>query len=51
MTPEKEAAFAAEYPLRRLGEPQEVVEAIVFLASDRASYITGQTLSVSGGRV
>jgi len=51
LTPEKEAAFAAEYPLRRLGEPQEVVEAIVFLASDRASFITGQTLSVSGGRV
>lgn len=51
LTPEKEEAFAKEYPLRRLGEPQEVAEAIVFLASDRASFITGQTLSVSGGRV
>jgi 2-hydroxycyclohexanecarboxyl-CoA dehydrogenase len=35
--------------LRRSGEPEEVAAAIVFLASDEASYVTGQTLNVSGG--
>ena len=35
--------------MRRIGEPEEVAAAIVFLASDDASYVTGQTLNVSGG--
>ena len=35
--------------LRRIGEPEEVAAAIAFLASDDASYVTGQTLNVSGG--
>jgi 2-hydroxycyclohexanecarboxyl-CoA dehydrogenase len=42
-------AFKRAIPFRRFGRPNEIGDAIVFLASDRASYITGQTLSVSGG--
>ena len=37
------------YPLRRMGTAAEIANAVVFLASDAASFITGQTLSVSGG--
>ncbi len=36
-------------PLRRAGQPQEVADAVIFLASDRAKYITGQTLLIDGG--
>jgi 3-oxoacyl-[acyl-carrier protein] reductase len=43
------AHLAAEVPLQRLGHPNEVADAIVWLASERASYITGQTLLVDGG--
>lgn len=49
--PEQEffEAWAADAPLKRLGEPREVAETIVWLCSERASYITGQTLLVDGG--
>jgi 2-hydroxycyclohexanecarboxyl-CoA dehydrogenase len=47
--PEMRARIAKVYPLRRLGRPEDVAGAVVFLASDAASFITGQTLSVSGG--
>jgi len=41
--------WVADAPLHRLGEPREVAETIVWLASERASYITGQTVLVDGG--
>ena len=41
--------IAKSYPLRRLGTPEDIAPAVLFLASEAASYITGQTLSVSGG--
>ena len=41
--------WAADAPLKRLGDPREVAETIVWLASERASYITGQTILVDGG--
>jgi len=47
--PEVRARIAKAYPLRRIGRPEDVANAAVFLASDGASFITGQTLSVSGG--
>ncbi len=47
--PEVLERVAKRYPLRRLGTPTDVVPAVLLLASDAASYITGQTLSVSGG--
>ena len=46
---EFEARVAKRYPLRRLGEVEDVANAICFFVSDRASFITGQTLSVDGG--
>ena len=42
-------ALTRAVPMRRLGEPGDVAAAVAFLASERAGYITGQTLSVSGG--
>ena len=50
--PEKHhEAFIRATPLRRLAKPSEIADAILFFASDRASFITGQVLSVSGGLV
>jgi len=41
--------MAKAYPLRRLGRAEDVANAVVFLASDAASWITGQAISVDGG--
>ena len=51
MTPEARAALSGQIPLERLGSPEDVAGAVAFLASDLASYITGQVLVVDGGLV
>jgi NAD(P)-dependent dehydrogenase (short-subunit alcohol dehydrogenase family) len=48
-TPEKKAGLVAEVPMGRLGLSEELADAIVFIASDEASYITGHILNVDGG--
>jgi NAD(P)-dependent dehydrogenase (short-subunit alcohol dehydrogenase family) len=48
-TPENKAALVANVPMERLGHPDEIADAIVFIASDKASYITGTILNVDGG--
>ena len=48
-TPEYLQKQVAGCPIRRLGHPQDIANMVVFLASDRASYMTGQAISVDGG--
>jgi len=47
---ERKAGLIAGVPLKRAGKPEEIAEAVVFLASDKASFITGQVIGVNGGK-
>jgi NAD(P)-dependent dehydrogenase (short-subunit alcohol dehydrogenase family) len=49
-TAERKAGLVAGVPLKRAGKPDEIAQAIVYLASGHASYVTGQILSVNGGK-
>jgi NAD(P)-dependent dehydrogenase (short-subunit alcohol dehydrogenase family) len=46
---DRAAAVISSYPLGRLGVPADIAEAVVFLLSDRAAWITGQVLTIDGG--
>lgn len=48
-TPEQRDAFAASFPIARLGRPEEVADLVHFLASDAAAYITGAAVDITGG--
>jgi NAD(P)-dependent dehydrogenase (short-subunit alcohol dehydrogenase family) len=47
---ERKAGLIAGVPLKRVGRPEEIAESIVFLSSDKASFITGATIAVDGGK-
>jgi NAD(P)-dependent dehydrogenase (short-subunit alcohol dehydrogenase family) len=49
-TPDRKAAFYAAVPLKRGAKPEEIADAIGFLASDKASFITGQIIRINGGK-
>ena len=43
--------FLSHIPVGRIGAPDDIANAVIFLASDEAGYITGQTITVDGGRI
>jgi NAD(P)-dependent dehydrogenase (short-subunit alcohol dehydrogenase family) len=47
---ERKAAFLSSVPLKRAGTPEEIADAIVFIASDKANFITGEILRINGGK-
>jgi NAD(P)-dependent dehydrogenase (short-subunit alcohol dehydrogenase family) len=47
----KVASFGSDVPMKRAGEPAEVAGCYLFLASDDASYVTGQVLHPNGGEI
>jgi NAD(P)-dependent dehydrogenase (short-subunit alcohol dehydrogenase family) len=49
-TDERKAGLIAGVPLKRVGKPEEIAQTIVFLSSDKASFITGATIAVDGGK-
>ena len=48
---EAKAALIEATPMKRIGQPDEIAEMVLFLLSDRSSFTTGQTMVASGGRV
>jgi NAD(P)-dependent dehydrogenase (short-subunit alcohol dehydrogenase family) len=48
--PERVGRIVPMVPMKRLGTPEEVAELVLWLASDAASYVTGEVVKVSGGR-
>jgi len=48
-TPEMEAGLVAGTPMGVLGQPDNIAQAVVWLCSDRASFVTGHTMTVDGG--
>jgi 3-oxoacyl-[acyl-carrier protein] reductase len=51
LTPKQVEAIAAAIPAQKFGKPEDVAAAVVFLASDEAGYITGETMHINGGMV
>ena len=49
MSAELEKEIASTYPLRRIGQPEDIAKAVIFFTSDQAGWITGQVLQVGGG--
>jgi 3-oxoacyl-[acyl-carrier protein] reductase len=50
-TNDKRQEVIEAIPLKRMGKPEEVAEAALFLASERSSFITGEILNVNGGQL
>jgi NAD(P)-dependent dehydrogenase (short-subunit alcohol dehydrogenase family) len=49
-TADRKAGLVAGVPLKRMGRPEEIAQTIVFLASDKAPFLTGQVIGVDGGK-
>jgi NAD(P)-dependent dehydrogenase (short-subunit alcohol dehydrogenase family) len=49
-TEEKKAGLVSRVPLKRVGRPEEIAQTIAFIASDKASFITGASYLVDGGK-
>jgi NAD(P)-dependent dehydrogenase (short-subunit alcohol dehydrogenase family) len=50
-TPENKADLISRVPMKRIAQPEEIAEGILFLASNKASYITGASLAADGGKL